>query len=248
MVRRALEIFQCAGYDACLLREQAARGHQRGCLQQAHAVLMTVLHCLAVCNQQCIDTRKLAQVLALPKLPADFAATVERVVAAMAPEELVAAVDTLLRTTRDLLLDEQRQWLGAAATYPDVFNAAYPELKRDLQGILQACEQEDMFALKRAMLSLQYEMARGVTQVATGFVSTGFNGLADYDQDLTGLGFPALTPLLVAGDFAELHRQCQVFDLRLREFLAERAVKLNNFATLAELQHFLRNDLQGRSI
>ena len=62
MVRRALEIFQGAGYDFYLLREQAARGHQIGCLQQAHAVLRTVLHCLAVCNQQCIDTRKLAQV------------------------------------------------------------------------------------------------------------------------------------------------------------------------------------------
>jgi hypothetical protein len=245
MVRRALEIFQGAGYDTYLLREQAANDHQTGCLKQAHAILRTVLHCLAVCNQQCIDTRKLAQVLALPKLPVDFAATVERVVAAMEPQDVVAAVETLLRTTRDLLLTEQRQCLGAAATYPDVFAAAYPELKRDLQAIMQACERQDMFALKGAVLSLQHEMARGVAQVATGFVSTGFNGLADYDQDLTALGFPALTPLLVAGDFAALHRQTLLFDQRLREFLAERAVKLNNFATLAELQQFLNGDMQG---
>lgn len=245
MVRRALEIFQGAGYDFYLLREQAARGHQIGCLQQAHAVLRTVLHCLAVCNQQCIDTRKLAQVLALPKLPVDFAATVNRVVATMAPQDVVVAVETLLRTTRDLLLAEQRQYLGAAATYPDVFDAAYPELKRDLQAIMQACERQDLFALKGAVFSLQHEMSRGIAQVATGFVSTGFNGLMDYEQDLTVLGFPALTPLLVAGDFAELHRQCQVFDQRLREFLAERAVKLNNFATLAELRQFLGDDRPG---
>ena len=243
MVRQALEIFQGARYDFYLLREQAARGHQIGCLQQAHAVLRTVLHCLAVCNQQCIDTRKLAQVLALPKLPVGFAATVEHVVAAMEPQDVLAAVETLLRTTRDLLLAVQREWLGAAATYPNVFDAAYPELKRDMQAILQACERQDQFALKGAVFSLQHEMSRRVAQVATDFVSTGFNGLMDYEQDLTVLGFPALAPLLVAGDFAELHRQCQVFDQRLKEFLAERAVKLNNFATLAELRQFLADDL-----
>jgi hypothetical protein len=36
------------------------------------------LHCLAVCNQACIDTRKIGQVLALPKLPVSFAETVDR--------------------------------------------------------------------------------------------------------------------------------------------------------------------------
>lgn len=239
MVARALELFQGVGYDYYLLCEQAAAGHQAGCLQRAHAVLRTVLHCLAVCNQQCIDTRKLAQVLALPRLPADFAATVARVVAAMEPQALAAAVTALLRSTRAFLLAEQRQHLGAAASFPALFDAAYPELKRDLQAILQACEQEDLYALKSAVLSLRHEMARGIAQATSGLVVTGFNGLADYDEDLTALGFPALMPLLVAGDYAEMHRQCQAFDLRLKAFLTERAVKLNNFADVGELRQSL---------
>lgn len=45
-----------------------------------------------------------------------------------------------------------------------------------------------------------------------------------------------------------LHRQALFFDQRLKEFLVERAVKLNNFATLAGLRQFLGDDLQGESV
>jgi hypothetical protein len=79
MLRKALEIFQQTGYPYYRLRQQAATGHLLSCLQQTQTILSTVLHCLAVCNQACIDTRKIGQVLALPKLPVGFAETVNRV-------------------------------------------------------------------------------------------------------------------------------------------------------------------------
>lgn len=239
MVRRALELFQGVGYDYYLLRRSAALDDEIGCLRQSQAILRAVLHCVAVCNQAPVDTRKLAQVLALPQLPQGFGEHVNRVVAAMTPQTALTAIDALLDTTYLFLLERQRQHLNEGAMWPAVFDAAYPELKRDLQAVMQACEQQDVFAAKNALFSLLHEMSLGIAQVERGFAATSFNGLCDYEQDLTALGFPALTPLLVAGDFAGLHRQCLAFDVRLKAFLTERAVKLNDFASLEELWGFL---------
>ena len=239
MVRRALEIFQSSGYDYYLLCEQAAAGHTTGTLKSAQAILRTVLHCLAVVNQACIDTRKLEQVLALPRLPDGFAATVARVTQAMAPHEVAAATEALLQSTRALLLDEQRDCLTEPASYPAAFHAAYPELKRDLQAVMLGCERAEMMAVKGAVLSLLHELSRMVAQAESGFVAESFNPLADYAQDLTALGFPDLVGPMLAGDFGMLHDRCLAFDRRLRTFLAEHDVALNDFAALDELQRFL---------
>ncbi|MCB0024282.1 MAG: hypothetical protein KDD91_14710 [Caldilinea sp.] len=149
-------------------------------------------------------------------------------------------IDALLASTRAWLLAEQRAALRADATYAAVFHAGYPELKRDLQAIMLACEQADLYAAKGAVLSLLHEMSRGIAQVATGIEVTRFNALADYEQQLMVLGFPALLAPLVAGDFHALERQCHHFDRRLQAFLQENGVGLNDFATLEELKLFLR--------
>lgn len=239
MQRRAQEIFQSTAYDYYLLRRQVEAGHQAGCARQAQAILRTVLHCLAVYNQACVDTRKVAQVLALPHLPAGFAETAERLINAWAPHDLLTATDALLQTTRDLLLAGQRQHLRAAVTYPAAFESAYPEFKRDLQGIMLACERQDMFALKTSLFSLLHELSRAIAEVETAVSYSGFNGLDEYEQDLAALGFPPLLPAAAAGDFAALHRQCQAFDGRLQTFLTGRGVALNTFATPAALHAHL---------
>jgi predicted nucleotidyltransferase len=239
MLRCALEIFRTAGYDAYLLRLAAEAGHALACLQHTQAILRTVLHCLAVANQAVVDTRKLEQVLALPRLPSDFAAMLQRTVVAHDPAALLAATEALQRSTREFLLAEQRRILRHEAAFPAVFDSAYPELKRDLQGILLGCERQDQYALKTSLLSLYHELSRMLAQALTGIEYGGFNSLAEYEQDLAALGFPALTPHLATGDFAALHRQCLLFDQHLRDFLIERSVELNDFTTLDDLQAFL---------
>jgi predicted nucleotidyltransferase len=239
MLRRALEIYRAVGYDAYLLRLAAQAGHALASLQHTQAILRTVLHCLAVANQAVVDTRKLEQVLALPRLPANFAAMLHRAVAAHEPAELLAATEALLRSTRAFLLAEQRRILRHATTFPAVFDSAYPELKRDLQGVLLGCERQDLYGLKTSLLSLYHELSRMLAEAFTGVEYGSFNSLVEYEQDLAALGFPALTPHLVTGDFAALHQQCLAFDHYLRDFLIERSVELNDFATLDDLQTFL---------
>jgi hypothetical protein len=239
MVRLAMEIFQGIGYAFYLLQRQAEIRHQAGCLKQAHSILKTVLHCLAVCNQACIDTRKLDQVLALPRLPAAFAGSAQRVIVAIEPDELLAATGALLQTTREFLLAEQREALCAETDFPPAFDSGYPELKRDLQAVMLACEERDLFSLKGSLVSLLHEMSRGIASVNSGVSYSGFHGFSEYEQNLVDLGFPALLPFLESGDLGGLYQGCLAFDARLREFLIERNVALNNFATPDDLEKFL---------
>jgi hypothetical protein len=248
MVRRALEIFQTTGYEFYLLQLQAGIPHQAGCIKQAHSIFKTVLHCLAVCNQACIDTRKLDEVLALPRLPAGFAQSAHRMVVALDPDELLLGTRTLLQTTREFLLAEQRQFLCSETNFPTVFDSGYPELKRDIQAVMLACEQRDLFSLKGSLLSLLHEVSCAVARVTTGVSYFGFNGLSEYEQNLVGLGFPPLLPYLSAGEFDRLYQQCLVFDMRLREILIERNVPLNCFAALDDLQEWMDTCLAATSM
>jgi hypothetical protein len=181
----------------------------------------------------------MAQVLELPKLSAGFAGSVEHITQTTEPEDLLSACEILLDSTHDLLLAEQRRILCHKTTYPAVFDGAYPELKADLQRVMLACEERDMFRLKSSLVSLYHELSQGIAQVLSGVEYSGFNALSDYEQDLGALGFPALLPYVVSEDFSGLHQQCQAFGQHLEKFLSEGSVQLNTFATLEELQKHL---------
>ena len=237
MLKKAQDIFQNTGYQYYLLRQQALSGHRLSCMQHSRNILKGVLHCLTVCNQSAIDTRKLEQVLALPKLPDRFAETVDCLTKATEPDGLLAACETLLNTTRTLLLNEQQAVQRSETTFPAVFRAGYPELKGDLQHLMLACERHDLFNFN--FMSLYHELMIHMAQAFTGVEYSGFNSLAEYEQDLIALGFPDLLAYVVAGDYEGLHQQCRVFDERLQQFLTEHSVELNTFTTLDELQAYL---------
>src|SRR4029079_4270828 len=94
------------------------------------------------------------------------AATAECIQMAREPGEILAACEMLLRTTRELLLGEQRHYQRGAASFPAVFHAAYPELKADLQHILLACERQAAYGL--SVVSLYHELMIHMAQAFTG--------------------------------------------------------------------------------
>lgn len=239
MIGKACSYFQRIGYPYYLLREQAANGHTLATVQQSQQILNILFHTLAIYNQQCIDTRKIAQVLALPHLPPGFAERVDQFKQTTEPDALVRLCDELLATTRALLLTEQQRQPHSAANFRRAFGAGYPELKGDLQHLLLACKRQDLLEAKRLLVSLYHEVALAVAQGATGVGYSGFNALADYEQAFAGLGFPALLPYVTKADFVGLHEQTLVFDQQLRQFMAEHNVNSYAFATIAELQHHL---------
>lgn len=242
MIGKAQAYFQRAGYSFYLLHQQAALENQLACLQQAQGIVSTVAHSLAIVNQRVVDTRKPDQILALPKLPDDFATTIAWVTSAIDPDELLAACEELLNSTHALLLSEQRQYSDHNVTYRAAFGAGYPELKGDLQHILLACERQDRFSLKRLLVSLYHELSLAMTKAETGISYNNFSSLADYEQDFVGLGFPPLLSYLETADFDELHRQTLAFDEHLQRFLVEHGAVLYSFASVAELERYLASD------
>jgi hypothetical protein len=242
MIRKAQETFQRAAYPTFLLRRAAEQGHLLAALQHSQQMVSGVLHSLAVFNQTPVDTRKMVQVLALPKLPVDFAATMSQISDAMTPTDLLASAERLLKTTRDLLVAEQQTFGGNPVDFPTAFGPAYPELRGDIQHVLLGCEREDLFTIKGPLVSLYHELSRMLAEVA-GAEITGFDSLMEYEQDLAALGFPALLPYLAARDFAGLHAQCLAFDAHLQRFLTEHGVSLYSFATVEDLQRDLGVDI-----
>ena len=237
MLRKAQDIFQKTGYQYYLLQQQAALGNQLACLHHGRHILQTILHCLIVCNQAPIDSRKLDQLLALPKLPLNFAATMTRVTKATEPDAILSAYETLMHSTRELLLKEQRDVPRKEMTFAEVFYNAYPELKNDLQHLMLACERQEPFNIN--LTALYHELMIHMAQVCTGVEYSSFNSLAEYEQDLAGLGFPDLLPYVTAWDFAGLYEQCRIFDQRLQQYLTEHEVALNSFATVDDLKFYL---------
>lgn len=239
MVYKAMQIYQSTAYDYYLLQQQHEVGHLAGCLRQSMAVLRILLHCLAVFNQACVDTRKIDQVLALPRLPVNFAIDSKRIIDSFDIDEIFEATCHLMQSTRDLIVSEQNQMTQSQTNYSDVFDSGYPELKRDLQGVMLACERRDPFGLKTSLLSLMHELSRGVAQVERSVNYTGFNGLSEYEQDLEAMGFPDLLCGAVNNDYEIVLQQCYAFDRRLREFLTSHSVRLNNFTNYQEFKQYL---------
>ncbi len=250
MIRRAMEIVQGAGWDYYLLREAAGEGRAGSAAtrRQALAILRRVLHALAVCNQACVDTRHIANVLALPAVPPGLERLAEGLLAPARPAEACAAADALLGATRRLLLAMEREVGrgpagqgpgGDGDAYRRAFDAAYPELVRDLQCVLQGCDTGDRLALQGHVLSLQHEISRMIALAEEGIDYGAFSPLGDYGRDLTALGFPSLLEPLERGDLEGLRAACGPFGDRLRTWLAEQGVPLNAFEGAEDLRAWL---------
>lgn len=240
MVRKALAFFQRAGYAFYQLQRQAQLGHTLGCLQQSQAILRTIFHCLAVCNQSLTDTRKPERVLALPRLPGDFQNLVDRLLHVDHPEELAQTCLELINSTYDFLLNEQRTVLHNKMTCSESFDSAYPELRRDLQGALLACEDNDRYALRTHLVSLYHEISRMLAQVDPGLEITDFNGLSDYAHDLYRLGFPPDADWSEPIDFNQLHQSLVNFDMQFQQFLVDRSVDLKKYDSVEQLAAALK--------
>lgn len=239
-VRTAQRIFGRASQPYFLLRALAAQGHVLGCLQQSGTILAALFHAVAVANQACIDTRKLEQVWALPELPEGFREAAQIAVRSCRPDELLQACEALLLATRRFLAEQGRRHVRCERTYPELCRAMYPEMRAALDKLVVACERGDRLLAKVCVVSVLEELMVRMAQATTGVELSGFHSAADYEQELSALGFPDLLAPLERGDLAELSTRAAAFDRRLRQFLAENDVALCEFADREELRAALR--------
>ncbi len=237
MLGKAQRIFQTAAYQLYLLRRQVPGERKLAAMHHAQSILKIMLHTLAVTNQACIDTRKRAQILALPKLPPNFSRSLDAVMIETDPQTLLQESERLMDDVRRLLLAEQQIVQRSKPSPAAVLEDTYPEFFNDIQHIMLAAEREDAFTFN--LMSTYHEVMIHLAWARTGVAYSDFNSFAEYEQDLAALSFPALLPAIEAGDYAALHTLCLRFDASLRAYLEEQGVPLNEFAGLAELRRYL---------
>jgi predicted nucleotidyltransferase len=217
--------------------KQLAAVLRLGCLYHSEQILHAVTHCLAVLNQKTIDTRKIDEVVSLNRLPEEFARILDNMVSTTDPAARLSATEQLLDSTRSLLLTERESAGDSLRTHAEVLDACYPEFLGDLMHVKRACRRSDRYAM--LLSSLYHELMVDIALAQGTAEYDGLNTVADHEQDLTALGFPDLVDLLTQNDLDGLAGSCDEFDQRLREYLAEHAVRLNRFGSLDELEMFL---------
>jgi predicted nucleotidyltransferase len=240
MAAKALSAFHDVGYDYYQLARTARAGDQGASAVHANRIVQQVLHAVVVLNQARADTRKLGDVLALPRVPAGLEALVDGITAAGSAPELLERTDALLDATRALLLAEQAQTQRVPASYPDRLDAAYPELKADLQRVLLACERDDRLAAQTKLFSFLHELHIHLAQAERGVAYSAFNSPDEYRVDLQSRGFPDLAAIAAAGELGTLREACLAFDERLRRYLREQRVSLGCYDSIEELEVSLR--------
>ncbi|MCB2155442.1 hypothetical protein KQI84_11185 [bacterium] len=242
-LNQAEEIFQKSCYEYYLLKQLEDTDRRLAIHHHARHIMDDMLHCIGVCNQQVVDTRRLEDVRALSRLPDGFSEIVDRLIQEIEPRQIVAECEELMRATRSFLLAEHAEVHRSKKTMSEVFDSAYPELKADLQHVMLACERGDRFAMR--LTSPIYEVLVHMVEAQSDVWHSDFHSLAEYEKDLTTLGFPDLLARLEADGLDGLREACEAFDLRLRDFLQENGADLKEYATLDELEAALATPKTG---
>jgi predicted enzyme related to lactoylglutathione lyase len=235
MVAKAQGIFQQTGYPFLQLQLAARHDDLPSAKVHTRQIVSAVTHCLMVVNQTHNDTRQLPQVLALPLLPKECGALLDRIYGASGVRDLATTCEALLQQTRALLVTEQQAIPQHRPTYAEVFCGAYPEYRDMMQHVLRSCEAENPYVATDALTFLQEELGPALARVLTGAAYTTFHSPADYCRHLEELGFPDLLAAVTARDWTALREQALAFDRRLQDLLTEHGVSLNAFGSTQEL-------------
>ena len=120
----------------------------------------------------------------------------------------------------------------------EVFESAYPELKDGLGKVLRACERQQPVAASAAAWSAQSELSPCSMIWPTTPTRSDSNLYSEFASPYRQLGFPDLLGRQLYR-FGRPGRRRPALDDRLRRWLGEQGVSLNEFDTLEEFERSL---------
>lgn len=237
MVNKAIALFKQTGYHYYLLDVECAADATFAWQREAWEIVKLSLQALAVMNQTFYHTdcgKNLAEVLALPKRPAQIAELLESIVQSTDYTTVKGAVQTLLHETKQLLAAEH-QALVTPAPFAEQFNAYYPEIREQVNKILAACTRQDPQRALAAILQIQNEVADFLSRSTDGRSTAEVGSYSDYSTAYQALGLPDLLAYLHLQDYPGLCHAAETFDAQIQALLTHHGVALNTIATPDEL-------------
>ena len=248
MIRRAQEQFR----DACMhlgkLRLAVASDSVADVRHVGWHLIGSVLECLALMNQVFFDRgggHIMEQLSRLQVQPENLAHLITVVSTAADSTAIAEAAEALARGTRHLLCQYQPAH-AADSTASNPFHNAYPEINDQIQKVLSACEQQHGVAASFAAWCVQHEVSLMLAEFGgTAGLHPDVNFISEYSAPYRSIGLPNL----IGDSFSDMHTVAEhaaLFDSRLRRWLCEQSVGLDEYSSVGEFAQSLPRPRQER--
>jgi len=240
MIRRALDSFRNVEAHLGKLHLAATAGDLTDVRSAGWGIILAAWECLCLANQT-FSERGWAYLLDdIPRLehrPEDLAAAITIISTSDdVPAIIAAAEDLALGTYR--VLQERRTMVMMPQAPHEVFESAYPELKDGLGKVLRSCERGHAVAASAAAWSVQSELSAMLHDLGQDAKDSGRERYSSVTPLFWRLGFPDLLGRRHA-DLDSLAQDARLLDGRLRRWLSEQGVDLNEFETLEAFERSL---------
>jgi hypothetical protein len=231
MIQRALEQLPSIYTALGKLRVALASGHFTDLRLAGGELILAVLECLALINQQ-FYTRGYSGLFA----------QIERF--EIKPENAVSLITTLSTSDDPTLIAKSADMLGlevhrmlshyqAASPTPhtacDLFRNAYPEINAQLGKILTACEKQHPFEASSAAMVVQQEIGSLLCELDGTHPDAHF--FSEYAKHYFEIDLPDLISLDF-NQFETVSKRVKQFDSVLRRWLSNQSVSLNEYDSL----------------
>jgi hypothetical protein len=235
MLERALASYR----DVCTrlgsLHLAAAAGHLTDVRHAGWGLIAAVMECLTQANQVFLDRTASALPGRLPALrvrPPDLDRLLEVIATSPDSAEVLAAAGVLAVGTREALRQARTTEPSRAAATEQLADA-YPEVRDQLRKVTTACEGQDMAGASMAAWSLQEGAAAMLAPLGGEPTDSSLDLLTDRSGTYRQIGLPDLLGSDLA-DLAAMAALAERWDARLRRWLGEQGVPLNEYKTIGE--------------
>lgn len=238
MVQRAQDQFKNVCTALGKLHITLASDHISDIRHAGWEFIVSVIECLTLLNQTFLNRAVFEENERLKIRPTDLQQLITIISTASDPAGIVDAAETLAVGLRQILRQCQTAHSTQRST-KDQFHGAYPEINAQIEKMLSACEKQHPVKASCAAWCIQADISRMLAEISNcAGIHPDINFLSEYTPLYSEIDLPDL----MDGDFSNLQaiaEQASQFDSRLRHWLREQSVELNEYDTVEEFAESL---------
>lgn len=240
MVRRAIDSFPHVLAGLGNLRLAVATGDLVDTRHAGWQLIYASWECLALANQVFFGKGRrnlVEEASRLTHRPAGLEQMIVCISTSTNLDEINIAGEGLALETRQVLRQLQES-LPCDLAASQRFASAYPEIKDQIGKLLKACRMKMPVEVSAAACFAQYDLSLMLGGLHNSVGYSDFNLYSECAGSYRKIGLPEFISHS-GGDFDALAEQAKAFDQRIRQWLRNQAVNLEEYDTVADLEQSL---------